>query len=210
MMGLLRLIAGRERTKATKIRPAELEAARKQVSAEVEGLRKQVTAEVEGLRKQVRQLEHIVAKLAACHYGDIPLPPEELRLHVGTNATVSNFLAQGLNSSRRVLEIFGEDPDGPILDWGCGSGRTARWLQAYLGWRENYVGCDVDVEAIAWLRQVGGFRAEVCGDMPPLPFGAATFFGVFAFSVLTHIPPSGIGRGLKNWPGCCVPARLHI
>jgi hypothetical protein len=63
MMGLLRLIAGRERKKATK-----------QVSAEVEGLRKQA-AEVEGLRKQVRQLEHIVAKLAARHYGNTPMPP---------------------------------------------------------------------------------------------------------------------------------------
>jgi SAM-dependent methyltransferase len=117
------------------------------------------------------------------------MPPEELRLHVGTNTTVSNFLAQGLNSSTRALEIFGEDPGGLILDWGCGSGRTARWLQAYPGWRENYVGCDVDAEAIAWLRQIGGFRVEVCGDIPPLPFDAATFSGVFAFSVLTHIPP---------------------
>jgi SAM-dependent methyltransferase len=51
------------------------------------------------------------------------------------------------------------------------------------------VGCDVDVEAVAWLRQVGGFRVEVCGDMPPLPFEAAKFSGLFAFSVLTHIPP---------------------
>jgi hypothetical protein len=40
MMGLLRLIAGGETKKATKIRVAEIKGLRKQVSAEIKGLSK--------------------------------------------------------------------------------------------------------------------------------------------------------------------------
>ena len=89
-----------------------------------------------------------------------------------------------------MLSLFGEHPPGPILDWGCGSGRTLRWLWHLEGWRENYVGCDVDAKAIEWLHDVGISSVDVCGDDPPLPYPDNRFHGVFAFSVLTHIHPA--------------------
>ena len=138
--------------------------------------------------RQVEQLTRAVDTLHRRHYGGMPLPPEELRLHVGTNPTVANFLAQGVNSSQRVIELFGEAPEGPILDWGCGTGRTRRWLEHYEGWRASWHGCDVDAEAIAWLREAGVENAEVCADDPPTPYADDRFAGVYAFSVLTHIP----------------------
>lgn len=140
--------------------------------------------------RQVRQLTKAVETLGRRHYGDFQVPEEELRLHVGTNPTIANFLAQGVSSSQRVLEVFGESPDGPVLDWGCGTGRTRRWLEAYPGWREHYRGTDVDADAIAWLRAAGVANLEVCRDDPPLPYDGASLNGVFAFSVLTHIPPA--------------------
>jgi SAM-dependent methyltransferase len=123
------------------------------------------------------------------HYGGLPLPPEPLRLHVGTSDSAPNYWAQGISSSTRVLEVFGMSPDRPVLDWGCGSGRTLRWLLAWEPWRRHWHGCDVDAEAIAWLRSVGPFAATTCGDDPPLPYLDRTFGGLYAFSVLTHIHP---------------------
>jgi SAM-dependent methyltransferase len=138
---------------------------------------------------ELRQLTSVVALLNKRHCHDLPLPPEYLRLHVGAQTSAANFMAQGANSSERVLEIFGENPAGAILDWGCGSGRTLRWLLHYAAWRENYRGCDVDREAIEWLRQNGQSNLEVCTDDPPLPYADQSFDGLFAFSVLTHIHP---------------------
>jgi SAM-dependent methyltransferase len=144
--------------------------------------------EVKLLEREVLQLTQVVKLLAKRHYGDFPMPPENLRLNVGTNTTEANYWAQGVNSSARVLHVFGKQPGGPILDWGCGSGRTLRWLLAYPPWREHYHGTDVDREAIKWLAAQGVKNVLPCGDDPPLPYGTETFAGLFAFSVLTHIP----------------------
>ncbi|MBX3414318.1 MAG: class I SAM-dependent methyltransferase [Pirellulales bacterium] len=140
-------------------------------------------------QREIQQLTSIVDKLLKRHYHQMPLPPEELRLHVGTRTTAANFWAQGLSSSTRVCDIFGAEPAGPVLDWGCGCGRTLRWLLNSPAWREHYRGCDVDAAAIKWLRENTPCPLEVCGDHPPLPYPDATFTGLFAFSVLTHIPP---------------------
>jgi SAM-dependent methyltransferase len=85
--------------------------------------------------------------------------------------------------------VFGSEPEEPILDWGCGSGRTLRWLWGFPGWRQAYHGCDVDAEAIDWLRQAGVRNVLVNRDDPPLPYEDSVFGGLFAFSVLTHIHP---------------------
>jgi SAM-dependent methyltransferase len=77
-----------------------------------------------------------------------------------------------------------------MLDWGCGSGRTWLWLQAYPAWRTHYYGCDVDTEAIEWLKVHGQTQVLLCQVLPPLPYVDAFFAGLFAFSVLTHILPA--------------------
>jgi SAM-dependent methyltransferase len=140
-------------------------------------------------RSEARQLGIVVDQLLKRHHNFLALPPDFLRLHVGTQATTANFLAQGANSSGRVLRTFGKSPQRPVLDWGCGSGRTLRWLWEYPAWREQYRGCDVDRDAIEWLRQQGMASVEVCNPTPPLPYPDDAFAGLFAFSVLTHIHP---------------------
>lgn len=137
-------------------------------------------------RAEVMALEHIISK----HFGPLPLPNEELRLHVGAKTTASNFLLQGWQSSRKVLEVFGEEPAGPVLDWGCGTGRTLRWLLDHPVWSENYRGTDVDAVAIEWLKKHGIQNVTVCSDeVISLPYQDTELSGLFSFSVLTHIHP---------------------
>jgi SAM-dependent methyltransferase len=144
-------------------------------------------------QRSLGQLENAVRfALNARFDGDL-LPPEDLRLHVGTNTTAANFWGQGASSARRVARLFGSPPPGPVLDWGCGSGRTLNWLKAMPGWREAYYGCDVDPAAIEWLRNKGFANVAACGDLPPLPYPDNFFAGAFAFSVLTHIRPEHHG-----------------
>jgi len=150
---------------------------------------------IKELKNRVSELEveaaqlMTVARRAASELTAFPqLPPESLRLNVGTRTTEANFWVQGIKSSERVRKVFGDVPPGPLLDWGCGSGRTANWLLKRPGWREGYFGCDVDAEAIAWLRENGVEQVAVCKDDPPLPYADGAFVGVFSFSVMTHIP----------------------
>ena len=146
---------------------------------------------LEDQAKQIAWLEKLVADLLVEQRGFCILPPPELRLHVGARDSAANFWNQGRNSSARVIEVFGEDPPGPVLDWGCGSGRTLYWLYGRPAWRQAYRGCDVDAHAISWLRKKHGIEAvTVCGPEPPLPYGDAEFAGLFSFSVLTHIAPA--------------------
>jgi SAM-dependent methyltransferase len=150
---------------------------------------KKLTKQVAEQQQQIRDLEELATELFIESRGFVLLPPPELRLHVGRVTDAINFWWQGRNSSRRVVEVFGENPKGFVLDWGCGSGRTLHWLMSKPGWKTAYRGCDVDPEAIAWLRDQGFGNVEVCPDLPPLPYEDATFDGLFNFSVLTHIHP---------------------
>ena len=115
--------------------------------------------------------------------------PPWIRLHVGAVEDAANYWKQGLNSSLRVREIFGDDPGGLVLDWGCGPGRTMHWLVRQGTWGANYRGCDLDLEALAWLAKAKVRAVSACGALPPLPYPDQHFSGLFAFSVLTHIHP---------------------
>lgn len=148
------------------------------------------TVNVEAIERERDQLLVVYRTLNRRHLGNLPLPSEELRLHVGARTTEANFLAQGAASSERVVALFGQEPAGPVLDWGCGSGRTWRWLQLFPAWRDAYHGVDVDAEAVEWLRGIGARNLKTCSDEPALPYDDGTFEGLFAFSVLTHIPPA--------------------
>jgi ABC-type polysaccharide/polyol phosphate transport system ATPase subunit/SAM-dependent methyltransferase len=145
--------------------------------------------ELQEAKREILQLSMMTAILRDRHYEEIPLPSDELRLRIGKTASETNFLAQGLTAADRVMKVFGESPRRPVLEFGCGSGRTARWLVPYPGWQANYHGCDPDAEAIAWLTEQGPFPVCVCSDEPPLPYQDEMFGGVFAFTAFTRLPP---------------------
>jgi SAM-dependent methyltransferase len=63
-----------------------------------------------------------------------------------------------------------------------------RWL-ATLPHHGELVGCDIDAEAVSWVRNnVRGARVVVNDSRPPLAFAADTFDLVYNHSVFTHLP----------------------
>jgi SAM-dependent methyltransferase len=91
---------------------------------------------------------------------------------------------------RTILEHAGRPlrPGDRVLDWGCGAGRVA--LQLLQSDRLDVRGCDVDHEAIDWLRGAipdGEQRFQVSGFAPPLPYPDHSFEIVYAVSVFTHL-----------------------
>ena len=158
----------------------------KLLSKEIDKLKKENATWIGEVRKSERVISNVFSIL---DLKDL-LPPELLRMHVGTTTSAVNFYAQGAGSSRAAISFFGPDPGGAVLDWGCGSGRTLNWLRLIPAWRDAYHGCDVDPEAINWLTSQGVPRVKLCADDPPLDYEPNTFVGLFCFSVLTHIHPS--------------------
>ena len=123
---------------------------------------------------------------------NLPLPPEQLRFNVSNSRDPDEFLAVG----KRCLDDLEIGLGGAgsslsackrILDWGCGCGRTLRWLHGYTSNCELY-GCDVDATAIKWCRDnLKGMQFEITGSHPPLPYGDRFFDLVFGVSVFTHL-----------------------
>ncbi|WP_372616784.1 class I SAM-dependent methyltransferase [Falsiroseomonas sp.] len=146
-----------------------------------------LSGEYQALELDTHRLEQVVMGLPVTRFRE--LPPEALRLNVGTRTTRANFLFQGHGSAALVRSVFGDDPGFPVLDWGCGSGRTLNWLHPVGSWARWWHGCDVDRAAIAWLNAQGIANARPCADEPPLPYEDGFFGQVFSFSVLTHIDP---------------------
>lgn len=120
--------------------------------------------------------------------GDAPLPPRELMEHVSIAPSI--FVAQGLKAFTDLIEQvdrYGHrDEIDSTLDWGCGCGRTTRFLlDAGLG---QIYGCDIDRPAIAWCeRELAPARFAVIGTEPPTDYGPGSMDLIIGVSVLTHL-----------------------
>ena len=74
-----------------------------------------------------------------------------------------------------------------VLDFGCGCGRTLRWLMKSHP-ATHFVGADVDADAIDWcVRNLHSGEFVNSRPEPPLPFKPASFDVVYCFSVFTHL-----------------------
>jgi SAM-dependent methyltransferase len=124
--------------------------------------------------------------------GSPPLPPEQLRFNVSNSRDVGEFLKVGKRCADELesgVSAVGGDlfSCGRVLDWGCGCGRTLRWM-AERAKPHQFSGCDVDAAAIEWcqnnLRQMD---FEVTEAHPSLPYQDRAFELVFGVSVFTHL-----------------------
>jgi ubiquinone/menaquinone biosynthesis C-methylase UbiE len=88
---------------------------------------------------------------------------------------------------RELLIQYGLRPDHDVIDVGCGSGRLAKPLSAYL--RGGYLGIDVVPDLVDYARALVGradWRFEVTDGLTiPAEDEQADF--VCFFSVLTHL-----------------------
>jgi SAM-dependent methyltransferase len=149
------------------------------------------------LRRQIREVPHqlrdlgpdLRERISGAREGP-PLPPAALRRRVGLTSSRAEFLTLGRDLSRDVLALFAEvRPPGESftrwLDFGCGSGRVARFVIA--SGAGEISGVDVDRPAVRWARRHLGPGFQAIDPRPPLPFTDAAFDVVYAVSVFTHL-----------------------
>ena len=121
-----------------------------------------------------------------------PVPPARLRFRVGEDSRLATFLEVGRRTAQNIETVVAQVefeiiPGLAVLDFGCGCGRTLRWLiERYPGVRWH--GVDVDAEAIAWCQANIPAASFICGSpLPPLPFADASLDMIYAISVFTHL-----------------------
>ncbi len=137
-------------------------------------------------------LENLSDRWRQSRNGFEKLPPAWLRYRVSGSPSTRSFLETGEKCSRAiedVLSLAGKPLDSceSILDFGCGCGRTLIWLERKFPDRQ-YLGTDVDREAIAWCRQNLSFARFSSNDaLPPLNYPDEAFDLIYGISVLTHL-----------------------
>ena len=121
----------------------------------------------------------------------LPLPPAELRARVHGSPDADSFLLEGFTThvklQRAIERECGRRPDEfrSILDWGCGCGRTTRFLA---GSGAAITGVDIDEVNIAWSRDNLPFaRFQTIPTAPPTDLPAEGYDLLVGISVFSHL-----------------------
>ncbi len=122
---------------------------------------------------------------------DVPVPPSLLRYKVSESTDTKLFLDVGERTAATIERTL-NDAGTPlnkmkkVLDFGCGCGRTLRWLVDKFP-HTQFFGTDVDVMSVKWCQK--HLNANVCvnGNHPPLCFSDSLLDCVYAISVFTHL-----------------------
>ncbi|HET6446921.1 MAG TPA: class I SAM-dependent methyltransferase [candidate division Zixibacteria bacterium] len=149
------------------------------------------------------------------------VPPKRIRPDYVVS---SGFTEHGELFAQYAIELSRLEPEDRVLDLGCGIGRIAVPLTAYLNQKGSYEGLDIVPESIAWCRKEISTRhpnfnfqiADVYNNQYnpsgtqkageyTLPFDDGSFDLILLKSVFTHMLPddvknylSEIARTLKN------------
>lgn len=123
--------------------------------------------------------------------GGVAVPPALLRYKVSEDLDIGTFLKVGEKTASAIEKAlddagFALSQMSPVLDFGCGCGRTMRWLVDRYP-QTAFFGTDVDATSVGWCQK--HLKASVCTNMsvPPLPFAGGIFDFVYAISVFTHL-----------------------
>jgi ubiquinone/menaquinone biosynthesis C-methylase UbiE len=87
------------------------------------------------------------------------IPPLELRWGVGPFDDPEDFLSSGRDDVAIVVRLSGLRPEHSVLEVGCGSGRVALALRAFLSATGSYVGLDPSADYLDWCN--GHLAADV-------------------------------------------------
>ena len=124
-------------------------------------------------------------------FGVSKVPPPIFRCIVTPSPDMKNFLESGktdLKNMKENLSKIGKSLSsfGNILEFGCGCGRTARYLKDIKNL--SYYGTDIDEEQISWCRKNLKFgEFSVNKPTPPLNYSSNKFDLIFASSVFSHL-----------------------
>jgi SAM-dependent methyltransferase len=120
------------------------------------------------------------------------LPPALMRFRVSESLSVDEFLRIGKGCADLILaqsRAVGFDLTSArrVLDFGCGCGRTLRWLIPEYS-NVEFHGIDVDSEAVHWCKRHLRAGQFAQGSFePPLEYPDGYFDLVYAISVFTHL-----------------------
>jgi SAM-dependent methyltransferase len=123
----------------------------------------------------------------------LPKPPDRLLYLVSGSLNWDWYIKSGFSDAdeiRSAINRAGTDLSalGPVLDFGCGSGRIIRHFAGDAKEVRLY-GVDYNRQLVDWCRTklpFATFSTNVA--QPPLDFPAAMFGLVYAYSVFTHLP----------------------
>jgi len=141
------------------------------------------------------------------------VPPKYLYSQYGGGS----YCEIGLNFFKQLLDLCGLKREMSILDVGCGIGRMALPLTAYLDANGRYEGFDIMPEGIQYCSAVihkrfPNFHFQLAdirnsyynpagaasADEYRFPFADETFDVVFSTSVFTHLPPDSVSNYLRQ------------
>jgi SAM-dependent methyltransferase len=138
-----------------------------------------------GPDRPFRQLQDIYYPLFP-----VPMPDEARRLRVHGNSSETAFNLEGYSAAIKLDQMarrFTGRPLaelGPVLDWGCGCGRTTRFLERS---RIELFGVDIDADNVRWCAENLTGNYSPIGPEPPTAFGDDSFGAIYGISVFTHL-----------------------
>lgn len=131
-----------------------------------------------------------------------PVPPLGLRRIVAA-PTEPVFLWTGLKDAQMCLQYLkrhlgiGDSETARVLDFGCGCGRTTRYLQHSA--RLVVHGSDVNQQLVNWCQQnLENVSTTLNGVSPPLPFEDSSFDFVYSLSIFSHLSEASMQRWLSE------------
>jgi SAM-dependent methyltransferase len=120
----------------------------------------------------------------------VAMPEPERRLRVAGHESEFLFNLEGYSVAKKLDALsqrFAGRPLadlGPVLDWGCGGGRTSRFL-AHSG--ADLYGVDIDADNVRWCSDHIKGRFATIVPQPPTAFADNFFAAVCGISVFTHL-----------------------
>ena len=121
---------------------------------------------------------------------EVAMPEPERRLRVAGHESEFLFNLEGYSVAKKLdvlAQHFAGRPLadlGPVLDWGCGGGRTSRFL-VHSG--ADLYGADIDADNVRWCAAHIKGRFSAILPEPPTAFANDFFGAVCGISVFTHL-----------------------
>ena len=119
------------------------------------------------------------------------VPPYEMR-NIVAAPSESVFLWSGIKDAQMCVTLFDShnlnkgESLSKILDFGCGCGRTTRFLQ--LNTRFDVHGSDINQKLVSWCQN--NLKAVITSAndlLPPLRYRDSEFDFIYSLSIFTHL-----------------------
>jgi SAM-dependent methyltransferase len=161
-----------------------------------------------GLERSFRPLQDL-------HYPlfNVAMPEAARRKRVDGHGIEAGFNIGGYSTARKLDTIasrFAGRPLaglGPVLDWGCGCGRVARFV-ARAG--ADLYGVDIDHENALWCSDhIRGTFTAISPD-PPTTFDDDFFGAIYGISIFTHLDRQYEAAWLKELHRIAKPGAILL